>query len=166
MEAARTLNEELLEQYILAGSSETNAEKLRVLAEHFCDKIRMRVAENPSTPQDVLRNLAHDPNHDVRVAVASNTSCEEAVIGRLARDSDVVVRHGLAQNIDTPRAILEELADDENGWVKGEALKSLQILDSRSGDEVGRRRHLKRERDWHTVSDFEKHAHANEEVAS
>lgn len=156
MEADRTLNKELLEQYILAGCATTSADNLRVLAEHFCDKIRMRVAENPSTPPDVLRNLAHDSNRDVRVAVASNASCENSVIERLARDNDVVVRHGLAQNIDTPRAILEELADDENGWVRGEALKSLQILDSRSSDEVGRRRNLKRERDRHT----------NEEVAS
>lgn len=166
MEAARTLNKELLEQYILAGCVTTNAEKLRVLAEHFCDKIRMRVAENPSTPTDVLRNLAHDPNHDVRVAVVSNASCEDQVIERLARDNDIVVRHGLAQNIDTPKAILEELADDENGWVRGEALKSLQILDTWSGDEVGRRRNLKRERNRHSVNNFEVRAQSNKGVAS
>jgi len=71
MEATRLLNKELLEQYILAGSTNTSPEKLRVLAEHFCDKIRFRVAENPRTPVDVLRNLSRDPNHDVRVAVAS-----------------------------------------------------------------------------------------------
>lgn len=165
MEAVRTLNKELLEQYILAGCTTTGAVELRALAENFCDKIRLRVAENPNTPTDVLRNLAHDPNHDVRVAVASNTSCENSVIERLARDNDVVVRHGLAQNIDTPRAILEELADDENGWVRGEALKSLRILDSRSGDEVERRRNL-RERNRHMANDFQMRAHCNEGVAS
>ena len=130
MEADRILNEELIKQYIVAGSTRTRSEKLRVLAEHFCDKIRMRVAENPSTPTNVLRNLAHDPSNDVRIAVATNKSCEDAVIKRLARDNDVIVRHGLAQNVDLPRAILEELADDENGWVRGEALKTLEIIDS------------------------------------
>lgn len=165
MEAARLLNQELLEQYILAGSPHTSREQLRVLAEHFCDKIRIRVAENPKTPADVLRNFAHDANHDVRVAVAGNESCEQSVIYALARDSDVVVRHGLAQNIATPRVILEELADDDNGWVRGEALKTLHILDSKSGDEVGRRRQLKRERDRVALADFDERAHANEEVA-
>lgn len=166
MEAEKILNEGLIEQYIMAGSTRTGSEKLRGLAEHFCDKIRMRVAENPSTPTDVLRNLAHDPSHDVRIAVASNDGCEYSVIERLARDSDVIVRHGLAQNIDIPRVILEELAEDENGWVRGEALKSLQIIDSRSGDEVGRQRNLKRSRNRRMVADFEKRMRSDQEVAS
>lgn len=166
MEADRILNEELIKQYIMAGSTRTRSEKLRVLAEHFCDKIRMRVAENPSTPPDVLRNLAHDPSNDVRIAVATNKSCEDAVIKRLARDNDVIVRHGLAQNVDLPRAILEELADDENGWVRGEALKTLEIIDSRSGDEVGRQRNLKRTRDRRMVANFEKRVRSDKDVAS
>lgn len=62
MEVVRKLNEELLEQYIRAGSDVTSHSQLRDLAEHFCDKIRMRVAENPGTPADVLRNLSHDPS--------------------------------------------------------------------------------------------------------
>ena len=164
MEATRLLNKELLEQYILAGSTNTSPEKLRVLAEHFCDKIRFRVAENPRTPVDVLRNLSRDPNHDVRVAVASNEVCEHYITQRLARDSDVVVRHALAQNICLPRSILEELADDENGWVRGEALKSLQILDSLENDEIGRRRNLKRERNRAKAT--EENTHPNEEIAS
>lgn len=48
------LNEELLEQYILAGSETVPADKLRVLAGHFCDQIRLRVAENSVTPTDAL----------------------------------------------------------------------------------------------------------------
>jgi hypothetical protein len=68
------------------------------------------------------------------------------VLNLLIRDTDVVVRHGLAQNIHTPRTILEVLTKDENGWVCGEALKSLAIIDSKSDDEVGKRRRLKRTR--------------------
>lgn len=165
MEAMRILNKELLEQYILAGSARTSAEKLRVLAEHFCDKIRMRVAENRSTPADVLWALANDQNHEVRLAVASNQSCELSLVQNLARDSDVVVRHGLAQNIETPRIVLEELADDDNGWVRGEAMKTLQILDAKSTDEVALRRNLKKDRQQTKNSDFDKHAHVHEEAS-
>ncbi|MBS1955216.1 MAG: HEAT repeat domain-containing protein [Cyanobacteria bacterium SZAS-4] len=161
MEAA-TLNKELLEQYVLAGSSKTKPEQLRVLAEHFCDKIRLRVAENPATPPELLWNLAHDRNHDVRVAAGCNPSANESVLNLLVRDADIIVRHGMAQSIETPRLLLEILADDDNGWVRGEALKSLRILDSKVFDEVGNRRNRKRSRSRITTSDTESH----EQVAS
>lgn len=119
MEAAK-INEELLEQYILAGSTRTKPEQLRVLAEHFCDKIRMRVAENPAVSPELLWNLAHDANHEVRVAAGCNPSSDESVLNLLARDSDIVVRHGLAQSISAPRKLLEVLAEDDNGWVRGD----------------------------------------------
>lgn len=163
MGAARSLNRELLEQYIIAGSADTSPEKLKVLAEHFCDKIRMRVAENPATPPELLWSLAHDANHDVRVAAGCNPAADESVLNLLVRDADIIVRHGMAQSIDTPRTLLEVLAEDDNGWVRGEALKSLEILDSKSGDEVGRQRIRKRSR---ARMIHEEHGEANQEVAS
>ncbi|HEY9755207.1 MAG TPA: hypothetical protein V6C97_08600 [Oculatellaceae cyanobacterium] len=166
MEAAK-LNKELLEQYVLAGSPKTKPEQLRVLAEHFCDKIRMRVAENPQIPPELLWNLAHDPNHDVRVAAGCNPACDEALVSLLAQTADIVVRHGLAQNISAPRALLEALAEDDNGWVRGEALKSLEILDNHTVDEVGKQRSLKRSRaDRAKVRDLESRVEAQEEAAS
>jgi hypothetical protein len=134
------LNKELLEQYLLAGSETVSINQLRVLASHFCDKIRLRVAENPRTPSTVLGVLANDSNHDIRVAVAGNPACHESVLRELVGDNDIVVRHGIAQNISTPKRFLEILAEDENGWVRGEAIKTLEILGHRSFDEVGRRR--------------------------
>ena len=164
MEAAK-LNQELLEQYILAGSTKTRPEQLRVLAEHFCDKIRLRVAENPATTRELLCNLARDSNHDVRVAVGRNPSCDESILNILIQDSDIVVRHQLAQHIDTPRFLLEALAEDDNGWVRGEALKSLALLDSKTGDEVGRQRRIKRSR-ARKVHNIAQHNEASKEVAS
>ena len=41
MEDARNRIKELLEQYLIAGSTESSPENLRVLAEHYCDKIRI-----------------------------------------------------------------------------------------------------------------------------
>ena len=143
---AVNLNKEIIEQYIKAGAADAHAEQLRVLAEHHCDKIRLRVAENPKTPADVLWSLSQDPNHDVRIAVAANPSCESTVRSRLAQDSDVIVRHGMAQNISTPAEILRMLADDDNGWVRGEAIRSLEIITSRSGDEMASRRQLRKDR--------------------
>jgi hypothetical protein len=166
MEAAK-LNEELLEQYVLAGSTKAKPEQLRVLAEHFCDKIRLRVAENPVTPAEVLWNLAHDGSHDVRIAVGGNPACDESIFDLLVCDADIVVRHGLAQNIATPRMLLEVLAEDDNGWVRGDALKTLSILDSKAGDELGKQRKLKRSRSRTTTTGhLEKHAQTRKEVAS
>jgi hypothetical protein len=160
MEPTR-LSEKLLDQYIKAGSSNTKLEELRVLAEHLCDKIRMRVAENPAASTELLWNLAHDPSPDVRVAVGCNNSCDATILDLLVRDSDVIVRHGLAQNVATPRVLLEKLAEDDNGWVRGEALKSLGILDSKTGDEVGNRRRQKRNE--HTAREY---ADSRKEAAS
>ncbi|HEY9681446.1 MAG TPA: HEAT repeat domain-containing protein [Oculatellaceae cyanobacterium] len=165
MEAAK-INEELLEQYILAGSTRTKPEQLRVLAEHFCDKIRMRVAENPAVSPELLWNLAHDANHEVRVAAGCNPSSDESVLNLLARDSDIVVRHGLAQSISAPRKLLEVLAEDDNGWVRGEALKSLEILDTNCGDEIGRQRRRKQSHTRKRVCMFEERAEPQQEVAS
>jgi hypothetical protein len=137
-----------------------------VLAEHFFYKIRMRVAENPNTPKDVLRQLANDPSHDVRAAVAGNQACEDFVCRRLARDGDVTVRHALAQNVDTPRFVLEELAVDDNGWVRGEALKTLWIIDRSSGSELRRRRKSVRRRKHREQNKLGVFTHSDEEVAS
>ncbi len=166
MNAPRMLNRELLEQYVLAGSKKANPEQLRVLSEHFWDKIRLQVAENTITPADVLEFLAKDSNHDVRVMVACNPSCAETVVERLALDEDVVVRHGIAQNIDAPRAILDQLADDENGWVRGEALKTLQILNARNGDEIGKRRNSKHTKKDSTIHYLARRAKSKQERAS
>jgi hypothetical protein len=144
MDTTKQLNDELLEQYIMAGSTGTGAEQLRVLSEHYCGRVRLRVAENQATPPDVLAKLASDVNPDVKIAVAANPSCDRSIVRLIAADIDVAVRHGLAQNIATPGSVLEELSRDENGWVRGEALKTLQILAGRRYDEVGRRRRLRR----------------------
>jgi hypothetical protein len=69
---ARALNDELLDQFILAGSDKASPEQLRVLAEHHWVKIRIRVAENPMTPRDVLCNLSLDNEYSVRIAIAKN----------------------------------------------------------------------------------------------
>ena len=164
------LNQALLDQYILAGSVKATPEQLRMLAEHFCDKIRLRVAENPKTSPELLFNLSHDVNPDVRVAVAGNNNCDRVTLMRLIRDSDVVVRHGIAQNISTPLILLEYLGLDENGWVRGEAIKTLDILDESSNnafthDEVADRRQIKQEKARQNLKPFYRQSAENEVVS-
>ena len=110
MEVAK-LNEVIVRQYVLPG-----------------DKIRLRVVGNPKTPIHVLRKLSKDTNRDVRIAIAANPLVEHSVLMNLAEDDDVGVRHGMAQDINTPISVLQKLASDENGWVRGEAYKTLDIL--------------------------------------
>jgi hypothetical protein len=160
------LNQELLEQYILAGSPEVTSEQLRTLADHFCDKIRLRVAENPKTSAELLFNLSRDANHDVRVAVAGNSNCDRSTLIRLLRDDDVVVRHGIAQNISTPLVLLEYLATDENGWVRGEAIKTLEIIEGNNvRDEVADRRQMKQENARQNIRSFDRQSTENEAVS-
>jgi hypothetical protein len=122
------LSRHLLSMYIVAGSPNTSTEQLRKFANSSFEKIRLRVAENQNAPIDVLEKLSSDLSHDVRVAVATNPSTPWQLVEKLAADSDIVVRHGLAQEISTPIAILKQLCQDENGWVSGEARKTLHIL--------------------------------------
>ena len=165
MDVDKTNSEKLISDYIQAGALVTSPERLRELATHENHRVRLRVAENANTPCDVLKLLSLDTSPDVKIAVASNSSTEEWLAIALAIDSDVIVRHGIAQNIDSPRKILEMLVEDENGWVKGEAVKTLQILDSRKGDELAPRRR-NRAVSKRVVSNIAARGNANEEVAS
>lgn len=165
MDVDKSNSEKLISDYVQAGALVTSPERLRELATHENHRIRLRVAENANTPHDVLKLLSLDANPDVKIAVASNSSTEEWLATALAIDSDVIVRHGLAQSIDTPRKILEMLIEDENGWVKGEAVKTMQILDSREGDELAPRR-KNRAVSSRVVCNIATHESANEEVAS
>lgn len=146
MEVERNKSDNFLKDYIQAGSGSTSPDNLRQLAVHENDKIRLRVAENKAAPKDVLEMLAWDRNPDVVTAVASNKTSPEALVQRIARESDVLVRHGLAQSLETPRRILEILCEDENGWVRGEAIKTLKILDSWKNDELSALRSVRKRR--------------------
>ncbi|MDR3617083.1 MAG: HEAT repeat domain-containing protein [Candidatus Obscuribacterales bacterium] len=162
---AEKLNTDLLELYIRAGSTEMSSQQLRVLAGHRCEKIRIRVAENPSTPLDLLWHLAHDESPDVRIAVGCNPSCDECIINLLRSDDDITVRHGLAQSIETPRMLLETLAEDDNGWVREEALKSLRILGTNCYSQSGGWSALKRSPERETMFNFERHAESQTKAA-
>jgi hypothetical protein len=118
---------DILSNYVKAGSQSCSPELLEAMAHSEIDRIRLRVAENPRTPIDVLGLLAKDKNADVRIAVGSNPSTPPYVSYRLAFDEDPNVRFGLADDINTPIELLDKLCDDANPYVSNRAAKTKEI---------------------------------------
>lgn len=127
------VNAELMQDYIRAGSVEASESELRELASSSHHRVRMRVAENSSTPADVLTRLARDSSAEVRIAVAANSKTPLSTVLDLATDDDEYVRIGLAQEVSTPVAVLSLLEQDENPYIAVEASRTLRIVnESRS----------------------------------
>ena len=118
-------------------------ERLRELSHHGNLRVRVAVANNPSTTADVLENMAGDENGEVRFLVAAHPRTSPKVLHDLAQDEypdirqqiakskrlnnstfemlaqdpDKRVRGELAQNQNTPKHLLTRLAKDEERWV-------------------------------------------------
>lgn len=60
--------------------------------------VRVSVAENPSTPVDVLRELAKDRDWHVRRYTAGNPNTPLEVLFELTKDSDFGVRRNAVGN--------------------------------------------------------------------
>lgn len=118
---------DILSNYVKAGSQSCSLELLEAMAHSEIDRIRLRVAENPRTPIDVLGLLARDKNADVRIAVGTNPSTPPYVSYRLAFDEDPNVRLGLADDINTPIELLDQLSEDANPYVSYRAAKTKEI---------------------------------------
>ncbi|HEY9773517.1 MAG TPA: hypothetical protein V6C81_06880 [Planktothrix sp.] len=122
------LNGDAFKHYLKAGSQSCSPELLEAMAHSEIDRIRVRVAENPRTPIDVLEILAMDKNVDVRVAVGTNPSTPPYLSYKLASDDEPNVRLGLAEDVNTPVEILDKLADDANPYVSHLAMQTRAIV--------------------------------------
>ena len=80
--------------------------------------VRVSVAENPSTPVDVLTELAKDRDWYIRSYAAGNPNTPVDVLTELAKDSDCDVRRYAAGNPNTPVDVLTELAKDSYWCVR------------------------------------------------
>ena len=118
---------EILSNYVQAGSQSCSSSVLEQLAHSDVDRIRLRVAENPKTPIDVLELLSTDSNADVRVAVGTNPSTPAHMSYALAFDVDPNVRLGLAEDLNTPIELLDKLMEDENPYVSSRATETKAI---------------------------------------
>ena len=117
-----------IEDYIKAGSPKVSPKHLAELAYNKNPKIRLRVAENPETPEEVLAFLAEDKEADVRLAVGTGEHTPAWLVEKLSHDVDPTVRHGLAEDLHTALWILRVLAEDDNAYVSCRARKTLEAL--------------------------------------
>jgi hypothetical protein len=123
---------DVLANYVKAGQETTNPQELRLLAESSLDRVRLRVAENPNSPRDVLAHLAKDPVSEIRAAVAVNPACPKKLRTNIAKDEDASVRWVIAEDPHTDPELLRELADDTNPYVSVRAKKTLDALENRN----------------------------------
>lgn len=119
---------DFLTNYVKAGSQSCAPQMLAELAHSEIDRIRLRVAENPATPVDVLELLACDKNADVKIAVGTNPSTPAHVSYSLAFDEDPNVRLGLAEDMNTPMELLEKLMEDWNPYVSHRAGQTKEYI--------------------------------------
>lgn len=122
---------EILSNYVQAGSQSCSPGVLEQLAHSDVDRIRLRVAENPNTPTDVLELLSTDRNADVRVAVGTNPATPPHMRYAIAFDVDPNVRLGLAEDLNTPIELLDKLMEDENPYVSFRASETKALIVSR-----------------------------------
>lgn len=80
-------------------------------------RVRMRVASNPQTPENVLLALAEDEYAQVRTEVARNPITPTDLLDALAQDPGDVVRVAVATNANTPTATLLALAQVDSSSI-------------------------------------------------
>jgi hypothetical protein len=110
---------------VLAGNPHTSQQVLQKLSIEDDHRIRARVAENLNTPASVLLALSRDEHADVRLGVSENQNTPASVLETLAKDASDDVRMGMASNPNLSQSILKNLAKDENVFVADNANKTL-----------------------------------------
>ncbi|MBZ0186887.1 MAG: hypothetical protein K8F91_11630 [Candidatus Obscuribacterales bacterium] len=118
-------------KYLLAGRPETDPKTLRRLSRSKSLKIRQRVAENSSCPNDVLSSLSNDSNSEVKIAVAGNPKTNKLILYILSWCDDSDVRFWIASNTGSPREIISMLTKDENPFVADRAKRTFRKMEPR-----------------------------------
>jgi hypothetical protein len=119
----KTVNE-----YIAAGDLRISQPCVQKLARSRSYEVRRRLAENASTPYEVLVDLLHDSHGDVRLGLSFNPIVQRPFLEELVRDDDVDVRFGLAENTTLPVDLLEVLSRDDNPYVSSRAKQTIEIV--------------------------------------
>ena len=106
------------EKYDLAENPSTPVDVLRKLAKDTYEAVRWTVASNSNTPADVLQELAKDNSYTVRAIVADNPSTPENVLRALVKDKGWRIRTAVAENPKAPSNILVMLFEYEKNFRK------------------------------------------------
>ena len=107
-----------------ASDPRTTPRTLRHLARSHQAEVSDLVASHPSTPAAVLRHHAtNSASWEVRLRVAQNRSTPPRLLGLLAKDVLSNVRTAVAEHPSTPVAVVEALADDDSPHVRAKVAR-------------------------------------------
>ncbi|WP_169567306.1 DUF2336 domain-containing protein [Sneathiella limimaris] len=102
-------------------------EESKVLANDKDPKVRIKLAENPTTKPEVLYYLTDDSSSKVRQSVARNENTPTQANTLLAKDEDDEVRQELARKI---CRILPSLSGEEAAQIREQTIETLELLAS------------------------------------
>ncbi len=91
---------------------------LRRLSKDAESSVREQVAENRSTPQDILEILSRDKFYGARKGVAQNPNASADILLKLSKDEMWEVRKGVAKNHNASAEALHQLSRDKENWVR------------------------------------------------
>jgi hypothetical protein len=110
------------------------------LSEDEVVDIRKTVANNPSTPPEVLVKLSGDKEYLVREEVAANPSTPPEVLVKLSEEEKAGVLRAVAYNPSTPPEVLVKLSGDKSPSVRRRVANNRstppEALAKLSGDEL------------------------------
>jgi hypothetical protein len=98
----------------LAENRSTPPEVLTQLSKDEDPNVRYGVAYNPNTPPEVLTQLSKDKDSDIRWNVAHNPNTPPEVLTQLSKDKDEEVRWAVAGISKTPPEVLTQLSKDND----------------------------------------------------
>jgi hypothetical protein len=122
----------LTDPYSMAFDPDTSPELLRFISDSEPNEMRIHsMAQNPSTPSDILSRFANSETKWIREEAANNSSLSFDDIRKLAADDYWRSRYNIAGNPSTPTSVLAELAKDDEDLVAEEAAKALKKRNKR-----------------------------------
>lgn len=102
-------------RWFVAQNPSTPAEVLATLVTDPDDTVRRAAAQNPAMSPTVLDNLTG--NSELKWYAATNPSIPVATLARLALSEDGGLRHAVAKNVSTPISVLVKLAEDPSPYI-------------------------------------------------
>lgn len=110
----------------LAQDPKTDPSILDYLATHACLDIRWEIASNPSTSPQSFRSLDSD-HFSVKIALAENTSTPDEVLHTLIYDTAPEVSYEASRNPNVSVATLTKVASNLNPDIKTQVLKNRNV---------------------------------------
>lgn len=106
------------------AKTSSDPKELSELSSHENSYVRRYVADNKSTPVQLLATLSKDEDWNVRSRVALNPRTPKDVLDNLSSDKDENVRWKVSMNPSTGEETLMKLKDDKSDAVKDFALNN------------------------------------------